>query len=328
MLPEFRDLLYNNLIMHKRKKVTIIGSGFVGSTCAHWLASEKIADIALIDKNEGLAQGRALDLLQAMALNGGDLSIKGGSQFELAECSDIVVITAGLSRKPGMTRQDLLLKNAQIMKEICSQLKERKLDNAIFIVVSNPLDAMVYLAKKELQLSRERIIGMAGVLDTARFKTFIAKELDASVEDISAMVLGGHGDSMVPLTRLCTVGGVPLEQLMDKKTLDSIVERTKKGGGEIVGLLKTGSAFYAPSLSVVQMIEAILLDKKRILPCAALLQGEYGAEDIFAGVPCLLGGRGMEKILEISLSPEEKKQFNNSLAAVRETLSQLEQTES
>ena len=236
-----------------------------------------------------------------------------------------MVITAGLSRKPGMNRQDLLSKNAQIMKAICSQLKERHLDNTIFIVVSNPLDAMVYLAGKELQLPRERIIGMAGVLDTARFKTFIAKELNVSVEDISAMVLGGHGDSMVPLIRLCTVGGVPLEQLMDKKTLAQIVERTKKGGGEIVGLLKTGSAFYAPSLSVVQMVEAILLDKKRVLPCAALLQGEYGAEDIFAGVPCLLGGQGMEKILEISLSEEEREQFKNSLAAVKKTLSELEQ---
>ena len=326
-MPQFRELLYNSFIMHKRKKVSIIGSGFVGSTCAHWLASEKIADIALIDTNEGLAKGRALDLLQAMALSGGDLAIKGGSQYELVEGSDIVVITAGLSRKPGMNRQDLLSKNAQIMKAICSQLKERHLDNTIFIVVSNPLDAMVYLVGKELQLPRERIIGMAGVLDTARFKTFIAAALNVSVEDISAMVLGGHGDSMVPLIRLCTVGGVPLEQLMDKKTLVQIVERTKKGGGEIVGLLKTGSAFYAPSLSVVQMVEAILLDKKRVLPCAALLQGEYGAEDIFAGVPCRLGGQGMEKILEISLSPEEREQFKNSLAAVKQTLSELEQTE-
>lgn len=310
--------------MHKRKKVTIIGSGFVGSTCAHWIAAKKMADVVLVDKSEGLAKGRALDLLQAMALSGGDLSIEGGSQYDLVSGSDIVVITAGLSRKPGMTRGDLLSKNAQIMKEICFQLKEKNLSEAVFIVVSNPLDAMVYLAHKELKPPRERIIGMAGVLDTARFKTFIAQKLKVSVEDISAMVLGGHGDSMVPLTRLCSVGGKPLEEFLGKSTLQELVERTKKGGGEVVSLLKTGSAFYAPSLSVVQMIEAILLDKKRIFPCAALLQGEYGERDVFAGVPCLLGGRGMEKVLEISLTPEEKKQFQSSVSAVRETLSQLE----
>lgn len=314
---------------HKRKKVSIIGSGFVGSTCAHWIASKKIADIALIDTNEGMARGRALDLLQAMALNGGDLSIEGGSEYNLAEGSDIVVITAGLSRKPGMSRQDLLSKNASIMRDICSKLKEKNLNKeAFFIVVSNPLDAMVYLAHKELQpLSNERIVGMAGVLDTARFKTFIAMELKVSVEDVSAFVLGGHGDSMLPLTRLCTVGGAPLEQLMSKETLERIVERTRKGGGEIVSLMKTGSAFYAPSLSTAQMIEAVLKDKKRILPCAALLQGEYGGEGIFAGVPCLLGGKGMEKIIEISLTPEEKEQFKKSLDAVKVIVSQLEQAE-
>lgn len=314
-------------MLNKRKKVCIIGSGFVGSACAHWIASKKLADIALIDTNEGMAKGRALDMLQAMALHGGDLSIEGGSEYSLAEGADIVVITAGLSRKPGMDRKDLLLKNASIMKDICSQLKERGLNKkAFFIVVSNPLDAMVYLAHKELQpLASERIVGMAGVLDTARFKTFIAKELNVSVEDICAVVLGGHGDSMLPLTRLCAVGGVPLEQLINKEILEGIAERAKKGGGEIVSLMKTGSAFYAPSLSTVQMIEAVLKDKKRILPCAALLQGEYGGENIFAGVPCLLGGKGMEKIIEISLTPKEKEQFKNSLDAVRVTVSQLEQ---
>lgn len=316
-------------MLGKRKKVCIIGSGFVGSTCAHWIASKKIADIALIDTNEGMAQGRALDLLQAMALHGGDLSIEGGSEYSLAEGSDIVVITAGLSRKPGMNRQDLLSKNASIMKDICSKLKEKNLNKeAFFIIVSNPLDAMVYLAHKELQpLSSERIVGMAGVLDTARFKTFIAMELKVSVEDIYAVVLGGHGDSMLPLTRLCTVGGVPLEQLISKEALERIVERTRKGGGEIVSLMKTGSAFYAPSLSTVQMIEAVLKDKKRILPCAALLQGEYGGEDIFAGVPCLLGSEGMEKIIEVSFTPKEQEQFKKSLDAVRETISQLKQVE-
>ena len=310
--------------MHKRKKVAIIGSGFVGSTCAHWLAAKQTADIALIDRNEGLAKGRALDLLQAMALSGGDLCLEGGSEYSLARDADIIVITAGLSRKPSLRREDLLFENAKIMRDICSQLKKGDLSKAIVIVVSNPLDAMVYVVQKELQLPRERILGMAGVLDTARFKTFIAQELKVSVEDISAFVLGGHGDTMVPLTRFSAVGARPLEESMDANTLAQIVRRTKKGGGEIVSLLKTGSAFYAPSLSVVQMIESILWDKKRILPCAALLQGEYGEEDVFVGVPCRLGGSGMEEIVELPLSEEEQKQFKNSVAAVRAVVSELE----
>ena len=248
-------------MLHKRKKVTIVGSGFVGSSCAHWILSRDLADISLIDINEGLAKGRALDLFSASPATGSSLCIQGGSDYSLAEGSDIVIITAGLARKPGMSRSDLLVKNAQIMKTICEQLKKHSPDS-IFIVVSNPLDAMVSLAHQILQTPREKILGMAGVLDTARFKAFTAEKLKCSVQDISALVLGGHGDSMVPLTRYCTVGSIPLDVLMDKKTQEELVERTRKGGGEIVSLLKTGSAHYAPAVGAVQMTESILKDQK------------------------------------------------------------------
>ena len=307
---------------HKRKKVTVVGSGFVGATCAHWIVSRALADTVLIDINEGLARGRALDLYESTPLALSDLSVVGGSDYELARGSDVVVITAGLPRRPGMSRSDLLSKNAEIMKNICENLKPICSD-AIYIIVSNPLDAMVYLAHKILKTPRERILGMAGVLDTARFKTFIAEALQVSVKDISALVLGGHGDAMVPLTRLCTIGGIPLSQWTDEKTIEKLIERTRKGGGEIVSLLKTGSAYYAPSLSVVEMIESILFAKRRVLPCAALLAGEYGEKDIFIGVPCLLGGNGLEKILEISLTEQEKKQLKNSIQSVKETLKEL-----
>lgn len=309
-------------MLHKRKKVTIVGSGFVGATCAHWIASRSLADIALIDINEGLAKGRALDLYESTPLALVDLKIQGGSDYNLAKDSDIVVITAGLPRRPGMDRSDLLAKNAEIMKNICENLKPVCKD-AIYIIVSNPLDAMVYLAHKTLGVPRERILGMAGILDTARFKTFIAEALQVSVKDISALVLGGHGDSMVPLTRLCTVGGIPLHEWTDEKTIEALIERTKKGGGEIVSLLTTGSAYYAPSLSAVEMVEAILLAQRRVLPCAALLKGEYGEKDIFVGVPCLLGGGGLEKILEINLNETEKKQLKNSIESVKNVLKEL-----
>ena len=309
-------------MLHKRKKVTVIGSGFVGATCAHWILSRALADVALIDINDGLAKGRALDLYESTPLALSDLKIRGGSDYQLAEGSDIVVITAGLPRRPGMSRSDLLSKNAEIMKNICENLKS-VCPEAIYIVVSNPLDAMVYLAHKILRVPKERILGMAGVLDTARFKTFVSEALNVSVKDISALVLGGHGDSMVPLTRLCTVGGIPLKEWMDQETIEKIIQRTRKGGGEIVSLLKTGSAYYAPSLSVVEMIEAILLSRRQVFPCAALLAGEYGEKDIFIGVPCLLGGRGLEKILEISLEEQEKKQLKSSIQSVKETLKEL-----
>ena len=248
-------------MLHKRKKITVVGSGFVGSSCAHWILSRDLADVSLIDINEGLAKGRALDLFQASPATGSSLHIQGGSNYSLAENSDIVIITAGLARKPGMSRSDLLIKNAQIMKTICELLKKHTPDS-IFIVVSNPLDAMVSLAHQILQAPREKILGMAGVLDTARFKAFIAEKLNCSVKDISALVLGGHGDSMVPLTRYCTVGSVPLDILMDKKTQEKLIERTRKGGGEIVSLLQTSSAHYAPALGAVEMAEAILKDQK------------------------------------------------------------------
>ena len=308
---------------HKRKKVTVIGSGFVGSTCAHWLASKDLADVVLIDINDGLAKGRALDLYEATPVIQSDISVQGGSDYSLAKDSDIIIITAGLPRKPGMSRSDLLLKNAQIMKAICEDLN-KQVKGACYIIVSNPLDAMVYLAHKTLKVPREKILGMAGILDTSRFKSFISESLNVSVKDISALVLGGHGDTMVPLIRFCTVGGIPLSEFMDKKTQEKLIERTRKGGGEIVSLLQTGSAYYAPSASVVDMAEAILKDQNRILPCAALLDGEYGEKNIFVGVPCQLNGQGLKKIIEISLNEQEQKQFNESVKAVKQTLSDME----
>ena len=309
---------------HKRKKVTVIGSGFVGSSCATWILARDLADVSLIDVNEGLAKGRALDLFSASPAMNSHLTITGGSDYSLTKNSDAVVITAGLARKPGMSRSDLLLKNSEIMKSICQSLKE-SCPQAIFIVVSNPLDAMVSLAHQILSVPREKILGMAGVLDTARFKAFTAEKLDGSVKDISALVLGGHGDSMVPLTRYATVGGVPLSVLMSKKDQQELIERTKKGGGEIVSLLKTGSAHYAPAIGVVEMLESILKDQKRILPCSALLEGEYGEHGIFAGVPCQLGGKGLEKIVEIPLNEEEQSLFKSSAQAVKELLKEMKE---
>ena len=311
-------------MLHKRNKVTVVGSGFVGSSCATWILTRDLADVVLIDVNEGLAKGRALDLFSASPAMNSNISIIGGSDYSLAKGSDMVVITAGLARKPGMSRSDLLLKNAEIMKSICQSLKE-SCPQAIFIVVSNPLDAMVSLAHQILGVPRERILGMAGVLDTARFKAFVAEKLNCSVRDISALVLGGHGDSMVPLIRYATVGGVPLSVLMSEKGQLELIERTKKGGGEIVSLLKTGSAHYAPAIGVVEMLESILKDQKRILPCSALLQGEYGEQDIFVGVPCQLGGKGLEKVVEIPLNAEEQKLFQNSAQAVKELLKEMKE---
>jgi len=310
-------------MFHKRKKVTIIGSGFVGSTCAHWLVVKGLADIVLLDINEGLAKGRALDLYESTPILPQDVCIQGGSDYSLAQGSDIVVITAGLPRRPGMSRSDLLIKNTQIMKSICEELNSY-VKQACYIVVSNPLDAMVYVAHKILKAPREKILGMAGVLDTARFKTFISESLGVSVSDISALVLGGHGDSMVPLVRFCTVGGIPLLELMDKPTQDKLIQRTQTAGGEIVSLLKTGSAYYAPSASVVDMVEAILKDQNRILPCAALLKGEYGYKDVFVGVPCQLGGSGLKKIIELDLNEDEKQQFNQSVLTVKNLISDVE----
>lgn len=313
-------------MLHKRKKISVIGAGFVGSTCAHWAASKELGDVVLLDVNDGAAKGKALDLYEASPVEKFDSRVWGTSDYKDTAGSDIVIITAGIPRKPGMSRDDLLATNAKIMKEVCLGLKQYCPDS-IVIVVSNPLDAMAYVAKQVLGFPRERVLGMAGVLDTARFSSFIAEACDVSIRDVSAFVLGGHGDTMVPMPRHCAVGGVPLTEMLPKEKIDKIVERTRTGGAEIVGLLKTGSAYYAPAASAVQMAEAILRDQKRILPCAVYLNGEYGVKDIFVGVLCKLGGNGMEKVIEVKLNDEEKKGLDHSVNAVRELITAMKKLE-
>lgn len=312
--------------MHKRKKITVVGAGFVGSTCAHWAASKELGDVVLVDVNEGAAKGKALDLFEASPIDGFDSKVIGTSDYSDTKDSDVVIITAGLPRKPGMSRDDLLATNAKIMKEVCQNIKKTS-PNSVVIIVSNPLDAMAFVAKEVLGFPKERVIGMAGVLDGARFRSFIAEELNVSVKDVQAFVLGGHGDTMVPMPRHCSVGGVPLTEIMTADRVEALVDRTRKGGAEIVGLLKTGSAYYAPSLSAVEMAEAILKDQKRILPCAAFLTGEYGVKDLFVGVLCLLGGNGLEKVVEIKLNDTEKAGLDNSVAAVKELVEALKKLE-
>lgn len=307
---------------HKRKKISVIGAGFVGSTCAHWAASKQLGDVVLVDINEGVAKGKALDLFEASPVEGFDAKVTGTADYKDTAGSDVIIITAGLPRKPGMSRDDLLATNAKIMKDVCKGVKEYS-PNAVVIVVSNPLDAMAYVAMKELGFPRERVIGMAGVLDSARFRSFIAEELNVSVKDVQAFVLGGHGDTMVPMPRHCSVGGVPLTEIMKKDRVDALVERTRKGGAEIVGLLKTGSAYYAPSASAVQMAEAILKDQKRILPAAACLKGEYGINDLFIGVLCKLGAKGFEGVVEVELNAEERGGLDHSAKAVKELVEAL-----
>jgi malate dehydrogenase len=311
---------------HKRKKISVIGAGFVGSTCAHWAAAKELGDVVLLDVNEGAAKGKALDLFEASPVENFDSRVVGTSDYKDTAGSDVVIVTAGIPRKPGMSRDDLLATNAKIMKEVCLGIKQHA-PNSVVIVVSNPLDAMAFVAKQVLGFPRERIIGMAGVLDTARFKSFIAEAANVSVRDISAVVLGGHGDTMVPMPRHCSIGGVPLTEMLDKATIDKLVDRTRNGGAEIVGLLKTGSAYYAPAASAVQMAEAILRDQKRILPCAAYLQGEFGVQDLFVGVPCKLGGAGMEKVIEVKLNDEERKGLDHSIKAVQELVVALKKLE-
>ena len=300
-----------------RKKVTIVGAGNVGATAAHWMAAKELADVVLIDIMEGVPQGKALDLLEAMPVEKRDSHVIGTNDYADTANSDIVVITAGIPRKPGMSRDDLLNTNHKIMQDVVSKVVKYS-PNCIIIVVSNPLDAMAQAAFKMSGFSRNRVLGMAGVLDSARFRTFIAEELKVSVENVTAFVLGGHGDTMVPLPRYSTVAGIPITELMDKATLDRIVERTRNGGAEIVKYLKTGSAYYAPSASTVEMVEAILKDKKKILPCAVHLEGEYGINGLFVGVPCKLGSNGLEQIIEIKLTPDEQVELNKSAAAVQE----------
>jgi malate dehydrogenase len=300
-----------------RKKVTIVGSGNVGATAAHWIAAKELADVVLIDIIEGVPQGKGLDLLEAMPIEKRDSSITGTNDYKDTANSDIVVVTAGIPRKPGMSRDDLLNTNLGIMKAVIGEAVKYS-PNCILIIVSNPLDAMAQAAYKMSGFPRERVIGMAGVLDSARFRAFIAAELKVSVENVTAFVLGGHGDTMVPLPRYSTVAGIPITEWMDKATVDRLVERTRDGGAEIVKYLKTGSAYYAPSAAVAEMVEAILKDKKKILPCAAYLQGEYGINGLYVGVPVKLGAKGIEQIIEIKLTAEEKAGLDKSAAAVKE----------
>ncbi len=300
-----------------RKKVTVVGSGNVGATAAHWIAAGELADVTLIDIIEGVPEGKGLDLLEAMPIIKKDSNVVGTENYADTANSDIVVITAGVPRKPGMSRDDLLNINHKIMKDVVAKVVQYSPD-CILIIVSNPLDAMAQAAYKLSGFSRNRVIGMAGVLDSARFRAFIAQELKVSVENVTAFVLGGHGDTMVPLARYSTVAGIPLPELMEQATIDRLVQRTRDGGAEIVKYLKTGSAYYAPSAAVMEMVEAILKDKKKILPCAAYLEGEYGINGLFVGVPCKLGSRGIEDVIQIRLTPQEQSALEKSAGAVKE----------
>ena len=306
-----------------RKKITVVGAGQVGSTVAQLVAYKNLGNVVLIDITEGLPQGKALDLQESGCLQAFDSILVGTNDYKDTYDSDIVVITAGLPRKPGQSREDLLTINAKIVKSVTAEVMKYS-KNPIIIVVSNPLDAMVYMARQVSGLPNHRIMGMAGVLDAARLRTFVSLELNCSLVDVDVMVLGGHGDSMVPLPRYTCVSGIPITELMDEEQIERVVERTRKGGAEIVGLLKKGSAFYAPGASVVKMVEAILHDKKRILPCTAYLKGEYGWSDIFFGVPVIMGTHGIEKIIELKMSKEEQEQLDRSAEDVKKTIEQVD----
>jgi len=300
-----------------RKKVTVVGAGNVGANCALRIADQELADVVLVDIMEGVPQGKGLDILESGPIQGYDSRITGSNGYEETANSDIVVITAGFPRKPGMSRDDLLIANYEIVKDATEQAVKYS-PNAILILVTNPLDAMCWASWKVSGFSRNRVIGMAGVLDTARYRTFIAEALNVSVENITAMVLGGHGDTMVPLVRYTNVSGIPLTELLPQDKIDALVKRTRDGGAEIVRYLKTGSAYYAPSAATIEMVASILKDKKKVLPCAALLEGEYGVNGLFVGVPVKLGSRGIEQIYEVKLTEEEKAELSKSVGAVQE----------
>lgn len=305
-----------------RNKISIIGAGMTGSTTAHWLAERELADIVMVDIEGDKAEGKALDLVEAMPVIGKDVKIVGGSDYALTAGSDIIVITAGLPRKPGMSRDDLLTSNAEIVNEATLETIRRSPD-AIYIVLTNPLDAMAYLTLKLSGLPSNRVVGQAGILDSARMRSFVAEELGVSVENVQCYVLGGHGDEMVPLTRISNIAGKPLREVISLEKLEAIVNRTRKGGSEIVSLLKTGSAYYAPAVAVTQMVEAILKDKHLIVPASAYMNGEYGLQDIFFGVPVQLGSTGIEKIMIYDLDNEERAALNQSAEAVRQTTEAL-----
>ena len=307
-----------------RKKITVVGAGNVGANCALRIADKELADVVLVDVVEGVPQGKALDILQSGPVQGYDVMLAGANDYELTADSDIAIITAGFPRKPGMSRDDLLLANYDVIRIATEQVAKHS-PNCILIVVTNPLDAMAQAAYWVSKFPKNRVVGMAGVLDSARFRTFIAQELKVSVENVTAVVMGGHGDTMVPLVRLSGVSGIPLTELMDQATIDAIVTRTRNGGAEIVKYLKTGSAYYAPSAAAVEMAESILKDKKKVLPCAAYLEGEYGIDGLFVGVPVKLGAGGIEQIYQIKLTGEEQALLKKSADSVQELVDVLKQ---
>lgn len=306
----------------QRKKISLIGAGNIGGTLAHMIALRELGDVVLLDVSDGIPQGKALDIAESSPIDGSNVNITGTNRYEDIKSSDAIIITAGIARKPGMSRDDLLQTNAAVMKEVGENIKKHS-PNAFVIVVTNPLDAMVSVVHKSSSLPTNMIVGMAGVLDSARFRYFLASELNISIEDVSAFVLGGHGDSMVPLINCASIAGIPLTQIINmglttQKKVDEIVERTRNGGKEIVDLLKSGSAYYAPASSAICMLESYLKDKRRILPCAAYLNGEYGVKDLFIGVPTIIGKNGVEKILEVKMDDSEQEMFNKSVNAVKE----------
>jgi malate dehydrogenase len=305
-----------------RRKIALIGGGNIGGVLAEQIAYRELGDVVLFDVVEGLPQGKALDLAEGAPVVGSDAKITGTNQYRDIAGADLVIITAGLARTPGMSRDDLLKTNLEIMKQVAVGVREHA-PAAFVIVISNPLDAMVYTFKQISGFPRQRVIGMAGVLDSARFRAFVAWELGVSVADVTALVLGGHGDTMVPLVRYCAVAGIPVAKLLPRAKIDAIVERTKGAGGEVVALLKTGSAFVSPALAAVEMAESILKDKKRVLACACLLEGEYGVDGLYVGVPCVLGAGGMEKVIEVELDAEEQKLFDASVQHVRSLVAQI-----